>query len=166
MFSKSRIFFTVIYLIFMSVSSTSAASTSRIGLPQQYSVGAFIGGPIGASATYILSKEHSVDAAVAMEMSGDENIHAWADYLWRYPTAFTLMDYNIGWYWGAGANFRSENSANVEYAYLMGPRAVSGLIHEFNSISLEMFGEAALNQHILGASKSEFDIAVGARYYF
>ncbi|MCB0385986.1 MAG: hypothetical protein KDD43_11385, partial [Bdellovibrionales bacterium] len=39
------------------------ARNSYVGQPQQLSMGAFYGGHIGASATYILSSRNAVDAA-------------------------------------------------------------------------------------------------------
>ncbi len=143
-----------------------ARNYSSMAMPEQISVGAFYGGTLGASATYMLTRETGLDAAVAMELGGDQNIHAWADYLWRMNNAFELMDYPIGLYYGGGAKFRTENNPNVESAYMVGPRVVAGLIHEVSSMSLEFFGETAFTKHLMGGSKTEFDIAVGARYYF
>jgi len=143
-----------------------ARSTSRMAMPQQMSVGAFYGGPVGATATYILSEDNALDAAVAIELGGNQNIHGWADYLWRTNDAFEFMDYQFGWYFGGGAKFRTENDPNIEESYMAGPRGVVGLLHEFKSMSLEVFGESAFTKHLLGGSKTEFDVAVGARYYF
>lgn len=156
-------------MLFCGLSLTANEALARnnyVGQPQQLSMGAFYGGHIGATATYILSSRNAIDVAAAMEMGGQENTSGWADYLWIYPDAFAMMDWSFGWYWGGGVKIRTENDPEVEELYLAGPRGVAGLTNILESMPVELFAEAAFTYHITQATKTEFDIALGARYYF
>lgn len=164
--TTSSLLLACLLLTVTTPSLSQAKNTSRMAMPEQMSVGAFYGGPVGASATYILSEDNVIDAAVAMELGGNQNILSWADYLWRTNNAFDVMDYAIGYYFGGGVKFRTENDPNVEAEYMAGPRAVAGLVHEMSSLSIEIFGEGAFTKHVMGGDKTEMDLALGVRYYF
>ena len=155
-------------MVFMglTLANEALAKNNYVGQPQQMSVGAFFGGHIGASATYILSYTNAIDVAAAMEMGGDENTSGWADYLWIRPDAFTLMNMNFGYFYGGGAKIRTENDPYVEELYLAGPRAVAGVTNLLDTMPIELYAEAAINYYLTQRSGTEFDIGIGARYYF
>jgi hypothetical protein len=157
---------TALLVTSLVLTSQALASNRYVGQPQQLSMGAFFSGQVGASATYILSATNAVDIAVSQEMGGDQNTAGWADYLFIYPNSFAMMDWSFGWYWGGGVKIRTENNPDVEEEYMAGPRAAAGITSALDSWPIELYGETAFTYHVTQATKTEFDIAIGARYYF
>jgi hypothetical protein len=128
--------------------------------------GATLGTSLGVSASYAWSSVNTIEAAVAMEMKGVQNIRTWADYLWIHPSSLEVMSLEFGWFWGGGVGFRTENDPDLEEEYLAGPRLVGGLTKSFDFLALELVGQLSYTQYVTQISKGEPDISIGLRYYF
>lgn len=128
--------------------------------------GATLGTSLGISASYAWSSINTIEAAVAMEMKGVQNIRTWADYLWVHPSSLEAMSVDFGWFWGGGVGFRTENDPDLEEEYLVGPRLVGGLTKSFDFLALELVGQLSYTQYVTQISKGEPDISIGLRYYF
>ncbi|MBK9037911.1 MAG: hypothetical protein IPL83_01925 [Bdellovibrionales bacterium] len=128
--------------------------------------GATLGPSLGISASYAWSSTNTIEAAVAMEMKGVQNIRTWADYLWVHPSSLEVMSVDFGWFWGGGVGFRTENDPDLEEEYLAGPRLVGGLTKSFDFLALELVGQLSYTQYLTQITKGEPDISIGLRYYF
>jgi hypothetical protein len=128
--------------------------------------GATLGTSLGISASYAWSSINTIEAAVAMEMKGVQNVRSWADYLWVYPGSLEVMSVDFGWFWGGGVGFRTENDPDLKEEYLAGPRLVGGLTKSFDFLALELVGQLSYTQYVTQITKGEPDISIGLRYYF
>lgn len=134
--------------------------------PGDLSVGLMLGSQVGASATYVLNPRYSLEVAGAMELGGHQNIYSWGTFLGSYPEVFHLGSFSLGWFWGVGGKFRTENNPDVTEEYLIGPRGVVGLTHFLSSWAVELLGQVGYTQYVTQISKGEIDFLLGARYYF
>lgn len=157
------------------VNTSSSTRTPRyLGGPDdlnaadRFSLGGGIGlQGAGMVATYNLSREHFVDIGGSYDFSNFANLHAYSDYLLRYPELLSLYGFSMDWYYGGGAHVRTDNDPKQKSTYLVGPRLATGLNHNFESWhSLSAFGEMQVTQYVTQRTLTEIGIGFGARYYF
>jgi hypothetical protein len=132
-------------------------------------LGIVIGSPTGISGNYLLSGDRSIDGALAYDLGDDSNFHIHSDYLFRYPKSIPLDGQNLGWYWGAGAEFRThheDDHSRKDESFRFGPRGVIGINYELKRAPLEIFGEVALAMYLIESTDLDFDLGIGLRYYF
>lgn len=142
-------------------SSFSAFKSEQLGL------GIVVGDPTGISANYFLDNAHSIDAALAWSDSFTFHLHG--DYLLNKPRYFFVENKPIGLYYGIGARLRSRKSskfASDEDGIELGARAPVGLKYVFFDPRIEIFGELSAVFDVMPKTALDFDIGVGARYYF
>lgn len=153
---------TLIFILILSLSPFCFAKKT-VGL------GVIVGAPTGLSGNFRLSGNHSLDAALAFDLTEEDSIHIHSTYLWRYPNAFAIESAQFGWYWGIGGRYKSREDRNPyddDDEYRFGARGSAGIYHIFKKVSIEVFGEAALVMNILPKTDADLDIGVGGRYYF
>ncbi|MEQ1665946.1 MAG: hypothetical protein ABL927_11275 [Bdellovibrionales bacterium] len=148
-------------IIFTTVATAKTKHSSQIGL------GIVVGDPTGISANYFLDNAHSIDAALAWSDSFTFHLHG--DYLLHKPRYFFVENKPIGLYYGIGARLRSRKSskfASDEDGIELGARAPVGLKYVFFDPRIEIFGELSAVFDVMPKTALDFDIGVGARYYF
>ena len=144
----------------------SSQSYNYTAQPEQFSIGAMFGGYFGATASYYWKRDVVIDAAFAMEMGGDQNMLAWADYLVQLPYRFEIMSIQLDPYAGGGIKFRSENDPDVEEEYFVGPRGVAGVVYNSQSSPFQIYTELGFTYYLTQSSGTEMDFGIGARYFF
>lgn len=138
------------------------ASSGEIGL------GAMLGGPTGVSGNLFLTDDRSIDFGLGVGL-GARSFHLHSTYLFHSPKDITLDNYSFGWYFGGGARLANRRSDNDDDKTLFGPRGSAGLNFPLTTNSghqFDLFVEAALNLSLVSEVSSDFDAAVGGRYYF
>ena len=152
---------TALFLLLLTCAIPIISFSKDIGL------GIIIGSPTGFSGNYMLSKKHSIDGALAFDLSGDKNLHFHSSYLWRYPKSVPFNDLEFGWYWGLGGKYRThDNDRDADDDYRIGARGSIGTNYEFTDVPVEIFAEGSLIMNFLPETDADFDIGIGARYYF
>lgn len=142
------------------------AGTARA---EQFGLGVILGNPTGFSANYLLSKNNSIDAALAYDLGDDEDLHIHVDYLWRFPNSLKAENVFFGWYTGVGAQLRTHEKDHGDHDKDdtdLGPRAVIGLNHDFQKVPIEVFGEISMTMYIIEETDLDLDFGIGGRYYF
>jgi len=136
---------------------------SNIGLAQKvrkFGAGVSIGVPTGISLNYFLNPKISIDALLSYDF--DEYFNIRADFLMHKANLFTLDEYFIDIYYGAGLRMKDKKNQD----FLFGPRAVAGIGHYWKSIPLEVFVEAAGVFSIFEETDFDFEAALITRWYF
>lgn len=126
-------------------------------------VGAILGTPTGISVNHYLDQTHSIDGALDYRIAGKLRFHG--SYLWHKPRSLKLLGQVTGWYYGAGARFRTvDNDGDDEIR--LGARGSAGILWDFPKVRCDIFAEAALVLNVVPGTSGDGDIAIGARYYF
>jgi hypothetical protein len=144
----------------LSLSTTAWASNGNIGL------GAIIGSPTGISAAYKLSNRNAVDAAFGWSLSDDVNFHIHSTYLWLKPAAFVIDDIDINVYYGIGGRIKDRDTRDKNEDFRLGARAPLGVHYQFDDPPIEIFAEVALILDVLEETDVDFNLALGARFWF
>ncbi len=145
--------FLILSLIF--ISSVGFSEKTR-----KFGVGVSLGVPTGISLNYFLDDTTSVDAMFSYDFEDFFNIRA--DFLKHKKNLFTIDEYFIDIYYGAGVRMKDKE----DEVFLFGPRVVAGIGHYWKSIPLEIFIEAAGVFSILEKTDFDFESALIARWYF
>ncbi len=136
---------------------------SNIGLAEKirkFGAGVSLGVPTGISLNYFLNQSWSVDGMLSYDF--DEFFNIRADLLRHKRNLFTIDEYFIDIYYGAGLRMKDKENQD----FLFGPRAVVGIGHFWKSIPLEVFVEAAGVFSIIEETDFDFEAALIARWYF
>ena len=147
----------LVMVMLLSSLSTAAAEEKNFGL------GVMVGEPTGLSANYFLSKDNSIDLAVAWNVSGNNDSVLHADYLWYKNGFFQAGKAQMPLYFGVGGRmvFRDNNSDKF------GVRVPIGVSYRFDDPGfLELFGEVAPILDLAPSMKLDFNASIGVRFYF
>jgi hypothetical protein len=146
----------ILFTILLFLSSNNFAQDKNFG------VGIILGEPTGISGKYWMSSDRAFDAALAYSFLEDNKSFAFhANYLYHL---YGVIDkyYKMPLYYGFGVRFRiRENNDNT-----FGVRGVIGLLIYLKEAPVDVFFEAAPVFRLLPNTQIDFDIAVGARYFF
>jgi len=146
----------LISFVFLLVFSSINAQDKNFG------VGVILGEPTGLSGKYWISPERAFDAALAYSFLDDNKSFAFhADYLYHL-NGIIDRHYKMPLYYGFGVRFRlRENKQNS-----FGVRGVIGLIVYLREAPVDIFFEVAPVFRLLPDTNIDFDIGIGARYFF
>lgn len=129
-------------------------------------LGAIIGSPTGLSAAYKLSDRNMVDAAFGWSLSDDVNFHIHSTYLFLKPNAFQIDDIDFNIYYGIGGRIKDRDTRDKDDDFRLGARAPVGVHYQFDDPRIEVFGEAALILDLIEETDVDFNLALGARFWF
>jgi hypothetical protein len=152
---------------FLKMNFAHAADTKTFG------IGAILGSPTGVSANYFMSNQRAIDAALAWSLSGHDEFHIHADYLWNRPHAFHIDRAQFDLYFGIGLrtilrerDHHHHHDDDDDDKTSFGPRAPLGMRYNFDEFPIELFAEAALVLELVPDTDVDVDIGFGGRYYF
>ena len=148
------IFFTV--LIICSLTKTTIAQDRGLGL------GIILGEPTGISGKYWLNESNAVDFGIAYSFVGSSSsasLHA--DYLYHLFNAIE-SDYILPVYYGFGGRLRTNEDSEVG----LGARGVIGVALFSERYPLDFFFEIAPVFQLIPETELNFDVGIGARYFF
>lgn len=147
--------FAVVFLI-CSLSENVNAQDKGLGL------GLVIGEPTGISGKYWVSEINAFDFGVAYSFFGSDNsfsLHA--DYLYHLMNAIE-SEYTLPVYYGFGARLRTNENSKLG----LGARGVIGVALFSERYPLDFFFEIAPVFQLIPETELNFDIGLGARYFF
>jgi hypothetical protein len=129
---------------------------------KNFGVGIILGEPTGLSGKYWVSAENAFDAALAYSFMEDNKSFSFhADYLYHLY-GITDRHYKMPLYYGFGIRFRVRENKDNSF----GVRGVMGLLVYLKEVPVDIFFEAAPAFRLLPDTNIDFDIAIGARYFF
>ena len=136
--------------------------TSNIAQDKNFGIGIILGEPTGLSGKYWLSEDRAVDAALAYSFLDDNKSFAFhANYLYHL-NGIIDKHYKMPLYYGFGVRLRLRENKDNSF----GIRGVIGLIIYLREAPVDIFFEAAPVFRLLPDTNIDFDIAIGARYFF
>ena len=150
-----------------------ALTISGLAFAKSWGLGAVLGDPTGLSANYFLSEQRTLHSVLAYDIDGDDDFYLATHYNWRRPNDITFPEFNLGWFYGAGAQLEyhdhdhhhgkhhdHDNRLNV------GPSGTLGLFHEFKEVPLEVFLKSNATLYVLDSTDLDLDLMLGLHYNF
>jgi len=134
---------------------------------KELGVGIILGDPTGLSVKYNVSRTKSFDGALAWSDSIAYHMHG--DLLITKPGFFKVDNFPMDLYYGIGARLRDRDSDRYnkdDRGTQLGVRGPLGIRHMMNDPSVEFFGEVAAVFNLIPSTSLDFDIGIGARYFF
>lgn len=145
-----------ILLLLFVCGQRAAAQDSGAG------AGLIIGSPTGISGKYWLNQKNAIDAGVGYSLvSGSEKFTMHVDYIYHIPGLIETKE-DIPVYYGFGGRINAERHESAS----LGARGVIGAVWFIKKYPVDMFVEAAPVFNLLPETSLDFDIALGARYFF
>lgn len=142
------------------VLSPMTAHAQRTGGP--FGMGIIIGEPTGLDLKYFVSGSNAIEGAVAWSLSGRNNLHLQAEYLYHRYDLIKVEKGRLPLFFGVGGRVEFREHADD----LVGIRIPVGLAYEFDNAPFDVFGELVPLLDL--APDTDFDLegAIGARFYF
>jgi hypothetical protein len=102
-----------------------------------FGIGIIVGEPTGIDAKFFLTGTNAIEAAVAWSLSGKNNLHLQAEYLYHRYDLIKVEKGQLPLFFGVGGRFIfRENAKNI-----VGVRIPVGLAYEFEGAPFDVFGE-------------------------
>lgn len=152
----------MIRLCWLIIFVAFTASISHPSQAKDFGLGVVIGNPIGVAGNLYLHPRRSVDGVIALNFL-DNHYYIHSTYLHHYRNTLVIDGLGIDGFWGLGARIRQ---ANHEGDFLLGPRLSGGMLYNVRSAPVDIFGEIALVVNLIEKTGLEFNLGIGARYYF
>lgn len=125
-----------------------------------YGVGVILGEPIGGSFKAWLSDQTAIDGGVAYANYDDPGLQLHADYLFHNFDWLSAGSGRLPVYFGIGARLKFADETHVGFR---GPIGVSYILDD---APVDIFAEVAPILDFTPNWRVEWNIAVGARYWF
>jgi len=125
-----------------------------------FGVGAILGEPLGASFKTWLSETTAIDAGIGYASYDDGGLQLHSDYLWHKFDLFNAGSGRLPLYFGLGARVKFADDTHV------GLRGPVGVSYMFDTTPIDIFGEVAPILDFTPNWRVEWNVAVGARYWF
>ena len=156
----TRLFITIV-MTFALISGTALAQ-STLAERGPFGLGAIFGAPTGISAKYFLDESHAVDGAIAWDLSGDNDFHIHADYLYHNYSLITVEKGELPVYFGVGGRLKIRDNKDDEF----GIRFPIGLAYAFADVPIDVFAEVAPILDVVPDTEFDLEGGIGARFYF
>jgi hypothetical protein len=146
-------------------SVASAQSGSEIG-DRPFGLGIVLGDPSGLSAKlYLGGTTNAVDFALSFDTYGNrftqDSVYFHATYLWHPSVVAEGNGVVLPWHVGVGGFI----GTNPFYETL-GVRVPVGLDANLTAVPVQIFGDVGLRVGVIPDTYLDFDVGLGARYYF
>jgi hypothetical protein len=133
-----------------------SAGSKKVGL------GIVVGQPTGISFKLNLNAENAIDAAAAWSLSGNNNLHLRADYIYHRYGVIDVDKGRLPLFFGVGGRIElRENARN-----LFGIRFPIGLDYYFSGAPFDVFVQVAPVLEVAPDTDFEFEAALGGRFWF
>lgn len=133
---------------------------------EQFGVGVIVGAPTGFSGAYSLNDKSRIDFALGYSLADDVHYHIHSDYLFLKPKLFQIDNQDIDLYFGVGARIKDRDTDNNDDDFRLGIRGPMGLHYQFEDPNVEIFGEIALIFDFIEKTDVDFNLGLGARFWF
>jgi hypothetical protein len=144
------------------------AEASEVG-GKPFGLGVVVGDPTGLSAKlYLGGTTNAVDFALAFDTAGiyDDYVYFHATYLWHPSVLASGSGAEVPWHVGVGGFAASDRWDNRGEDDVLGVRVPIGIDVNLESVPLQFFGDLGLRLALLPGTDVDFDVGVGARFYF
>jgi hypothetical protein len=126
----------------------------------EFGLGLILGQPTGLTAGFGLSDHTMIDAALGLDWIDDRDFYLHVEFDYFLPTLIDGGSVDLSAYLGIGGFFVSHSDPTF------GARAPFGLSLDFDSVPLQLFGEASLLVPLIPDFHFDVRGAIGFRYWF
>lgn len=148
--------FVVLLILTLSIFSYVSAQEREIG------VGLKLGEPTGLTLKYWLNTRNALDFTLgAAVFNSNSRVNINVNYLYHYDNVIKTRE-DVSLFLGFGARLVSKKHGNSSF----GIRGVGGVAWYSDKYPIEVFLEAAPVFRLFPTTGIDFDMAIGARYYF
>lgn len=152
---KVHLIYIAVFLICYTGKSINAQNNG-LGL------GIILGEPTGISGKYWITENTAYDFGIAYSFIGlNSSLSLHADYLYHLFNAIETQ-YTLPVYYGFGARMRTNENSELG----LGARGVIGISLFSTQLPMDFFLEVAPVFQLIPETELNFDIGIGARYYF
>ena len=161
----------MIFLSLLALATLNTAHATEVG-SRPFGLGVVLGDPTGLSAKYYLGgPTNAIDFALAFDTYSDNgNTDGWmyfhATYLIHPSVLAKPQGFEMPWHVGVGGYVMSDEFQSSNDRDALGVRVPIGLDFNLDAIPLQFFGDIALRVNLLPATGIDFDLGIGARFYF
>lgn len=127
-----------------------------------FGLGIIIGEPTGVDGKLFLSGSNAVEGAVAWSLSGDNNFHIQAEYLYHNYTLIKVEKGQLPLFFGIGGRVALRENRDD----LIGIRIPVGLAYEFEGGVFDVFGELVPILELHPDTDFDLEGAIGGRFWF
>ena len=148
--------FVVVLVLTLSIFSQLSAQERKIG------AGLKLGEPTGVTLKYWLNTRNALDFTLGLAVfNSNSRVNININYLYHYDNVIKTQE-DVSLFLGFGARLVSKKHGNSSF----GIRGVGGGAWYSDEYPIEVFFEAAPVFRLFPTTGLDFDIAIGARYYF
>lgn len=127
-----------------------------------FGLGIIFGEPTGIDGKFFLTPTNAIEGAVAWSLSGNNNLHIQAEYLYHRYDLISVSKGQLPLFFGVGGRFiLRENSKDT-----IGVRIPVGLAYEFEGAPFDVFGEIVPILDLTPDTDFDLEGAIGARFWF
>lgn len=158
-------------LSFLAFATLNTASATEVG-SRPFGLGVVLGDPTGLSAKlYLGGPANAVDFALAFDTySNNGATNGWmyfhATYLIHPSVLAKPNGFEMPWHVGVGGYILSDEFQSSNDRDAFGVRVPIGLDFNLDDLPLQFFGDIALRVNLFPDTDIDFDLGIGARYYF
>jgi hypothetical protein len=131
-----------------------------------FGLGVVLGDPTGITAKGWLDKTHSIDGALAWDLSDNSNFVLQSTYLWQSSAIFHIEKQPFDLYYGIGGRLHGHSGRDHDTGVGLGPRGPLGLRCYFAKVGIETFTELSFTLELIPRTVGYVDFGIGARYFF
>lgn len=148
------------------------AHSEKFEANKGFGVGLMLGAPSGLALKYYLDDTHAIDGGIGVSRytRGRDGVHLHIDYLWHPVQLASADPFVVPLYLGIGARVFDFDDDDKDDGTAIGVRAPLGVMLDFNNVPLDIFLEGALVADVIVSHRDnadlDFNVALGARYYF
>jgi hypothetical protein len=156
---KTFVFLFVVIGLALPGTAYTQQSTQQ---PGGFGLGIIAREPTGVSGKLFLSGSNAIDAAAAWSLSGDNDFHIQADYLYHKYDLITVEKGQLPLFFGVGGRviFREKQDDRIGF------RIPVGLAYHFEGVPFDVFGEIVPILDLAPDTDLDLEGAVGGRFYF
>jgi hypothetical protein len=148
----------IIFAIFALLLTGQALANPR----GNFGLGIIVGEPTGLDMKIFLNESNAIEGAVAWSLSGNNNLHLQAEYLYHNYTLIKVEKGQLPFFFGLGGRIILRENADD----IVGIRIPVGLAYEFDGGIFDVFGELVPIMDLFPDTEFDFEAALGVRFWF
>lgn len=140
---------------------TSPERSASDYLENRFGAGLMVGEPTGLTLKYWLNESWAVDGAIGQSFHHENGLQLHSDILWHKFGLLDVPNGRLAPYLGAGVRGKFESGEDE-----FGIRFPVGVAYMFDRRPIDVFFEVAPILNLTRTVRGDFNVVVGARYWF
>ena len=140
---------------------TSTTRSASDYLDNRFGAGVILGEPTGLSLKYWLNETLAVDGGLGGSFHHEDGVQLHSDVLWHAFDLFSVPSGRLPLYFGAGGRLKFQDGDDR-----FGIRFPVGVSYMFDHRPIDIFFEVAPILDVAPSVRGDFNVGVGARFWF